>query len=161
MTSQKYTIQQLSELSGYSRRTIRYYIQEGIIEPPAGRGRGGFYYDSHLDRMLKMKELQRNGLNLAAIVQHLKQIKSSDETTHKESWVKYSIIDGVELLVREDINITKQSAIDRLIALCKSCMTKEYNMAIAEAYGYINTESIPIPLIGVEATGTITGRSAR
>ncbi|MCK4823506.1 MerR family transcriptional regulator, partial [bacterium] len=30
------------------RRTIRYYIQEGLLEPPAGRGRGGFYYDSHL-----------------------------------------------------------------------------------------------------------------
>jgi DNA-binding transcriptional MerR regulator len=55
MNEKLYTIKQLSELTGYSRRTIRYYIQQGLLEPPAGRGRGGFYNDSHL---LKLKEIR-------------------------------------------------------------------------------------------------------
>ena len=63
----KYTIDDLSELTGFSRRTIRFYIQENIIEPPAGRGRGGFYFDSHLSGLLKIKELQEKGLNLESI----------------------------------------------------------------------------------------------
>ena len=44
--AKKYTIEELSNLTGFSRRTIRYYIQENIIKPPSGRGRGGFYYNS-------------------------------------------------------------------------------------------------------------------
>ncbi len=32
----KYTIDDLSELAGFSRRTIRFYVEEGIIGPPAG-----------------------------------------------------------------------------------------------------------------------------
>jgi DNA-binding transcriptional MerR regulator len=125
MTSQKYTIQQLSELSGYSRRTIRYYIQEGIIEPPAGRGRGGFYYDSHLDKLLRMKDLQQQGLNLTAIIKKLKQTEASDITTDKEAWIKYTITDGIELMVREDIDISKKSIVNQLIKLNKSNLRQE------------------------------------
>ena len=32
MEDPKYTIQELSELTGFSLRTIRYYVQEGLIE---------------------------------------------------------------------------------------------------------------------------------
>ncbi len=39
METKKYTIEELCDLTGYSRRTIRYYVQSGIIDPPAGRGR--------------------------------------------------------------------------------------------------------------------------
>lgn len=63
----KYTIDQLCERTGLSRRTIRFYVQEEIIAPPAGRGRGGFYNDTHLGRLVKIRALQEKGLTLTAI----------------------------------------------------------------------------------------------
>ena len=61
---QKYTIDEISELSVFSRRTIRYYIQNKLIDPPSGRGRGGFYSDSHLSGLQKIRALQGEKVNL-------------------------------------------------------------------------------------------------
>jgi DNA-binding transcriptional MerR regulator len=69
----KYTIEQLSELTGYSRRTIRYYVEEGLIDSPAGRGKGGFYFDSHLNKLGIIKQLQERGMSLSAISAYMKQ----------------------------------------------------------------------------------------
>jgi DNA-binding transcriptional MerR regulator len=72
MKSKRYTIEELGNLSGFSRRTIRYYIQEGLLEPPAGRGRGGFYFDSHLETLRRIRLLQAEQLGLTAIQEILK-----------------------------------------------------------------------------------------
>lgn len=67
MKKRAWTIDELVEKTGFSRRTIRYYVQEGLVPPPAGRGRGGFYYDSHLAVLEKIRSLQAAGHRLAAI----------------------------------------------------------------------------------------------
>ena len=58
MEEKTYTIDELSDMTGYSRRTIRYYVQQGLIGAPAGRGRGGFYYDSHLQKLKEIRALR-------------------------------------------------------------------------------------------------------
>jgi len=93
MKRKRYTIQELSELTGFSRRTIRYYIQEGLLEPPAGRGRGGFYYDSHLKKLSKIRQFQNQGLKLDSISQILHDpVSESLETgiTNFDTRFKYS-----------------------------------------------------------------------
>jgi DNA-binding transcriptional MerR regulator len=123
----KYTIEDLSELSGYSRRTIRFYIQENIIEPPAGRGRGGFYFDSHLNALLKIKELQGKGLNLESIKNILnRSIEDIDlssliaeEKVNRQVWAKYEISDGIELNIRKDIELNSSNKINEIIKLLK------------------------------------------
>jgi len=82
--SKKYTIEQLSELTGYSRRTIRYYIEEGLISAPAGRGKGGFYFDSHLNKLLVIRKLQERGMSLSAISVYLKQDNESAQLYYDE-----------------------------------------------------------------------------
>ena len=67
----KYTIDELSELTGFSRRTIRYYIHEGLLEPPAGRGRVGFYFDSHLGQLQLIKQLREKEMSLSSIAKYL------------------------------------------------------------------------------------------
>ena len=67
----KYTIDELSELTGYSRRTIRYYVQEGLLDSPAGRGKGGFYFDSHLRQLQLIKKLQERGMSLSSIAKYM------------------------------------------------------------------------------------------
>ncbi|MFC2145627.1 MerR family transcriptional regulator [Actinomycetota bacterium] len=67
----KYTIDDLSELTGYSRRTIRYYIQEGLLDPPAGRGKGGFYFGHHLSQLQLIKQLQDKKMSLSSISKYM------------------------------------------------------------------------------------------
>ncbi|MBA2355458.1 MAG: MerR family DNA-binding transcriptional regulator, partial [Acidobacteria bacterium] len=38
-----YAIGDLAALGGVSRRTVRYYVQGGLIPPPEGLGRGNHY----------------------------------------------------------------------------------------------------------------------
>jgi DNA-binding transcriptional MerR regulator len=116
----KFTIDELSELAGFTRRTIRYYIQEGLLEPPSGRGRGGFYYDSHLERLRLIKSLTGKGLGLAAVVEYLDSGKKEETDLSREVWAKYEIIPGLELSVRRDIEENEAKRVTEAIKTVKA-----------------------------------------
>jgi len=141
MMRKQYSIQELSALTGVSRRTIRYYIQESLLEPPAGRGRGGFYYDSHLLKLSKIRELQNQGIQLEVIAKILKETEFkeiSDRASHvvskleipdriepsRELWIKHSISNGVHLQVRHDIDVQQKKKIDQILRLAASILDK-------------------------------------
>ena len=63
----EYSIGQLAELGSVSRRTVHFYVQQGLIDPPEGRGRGSYYTDRHLDQLQRVLALQREGLPLRRI----------------------------------------------------------------------------------------------
>jgi len=67
----KYSIAEISEMTGLSRRTIRYYLQRGLIPSPHGAGRGRYYTEDHLVRIKKIIDLQSKGMFLDEIVRHL------------------------------------------------------------------------------------------
>ncbi len=133
----KYSIDDLSELTGFSRRTIRFYIQENIIEPPAGRGRGGFYFDSHLSGLSKIKQLQEKGLNLenirkiinkredaseralSAFTDNLVSTSSgiADGQILRKAWARYELSEGIELNVRRDIEVKNTKKINEIIKI--------------------------------------------
>ena len=120
----KYTIEEISILTGFSRRTIRYYIQENIIEPPSGRGRGGFYYNSHLSDLLKIRSLQEKGLNLSFIKDILKgteQIVIEDSQIYaRDLRVRYKIVPGLEINISRSLEEKKSKKILEIIRLIKS-----------------------------------------
>ena len=60
----RYNIDELADLGGVSRRTVRYYVQEGLLPAPLGVGRGRHYDQSHLDRLLEVKAQQEAGRSL-------------------------------------------------------------------------------------------------
>ncbi|WP_181898458.1 MerR family transcriptional regulator [Alteromonas aestuariivivens] len=62
-----YTIEELEELTGIAKRTIRFYIQKGLVEPPLGARRTPQYTDRHLEQLLKVKQFKDAGLNLSKI----------------------------------------------------------------------------------------------
>ena len=64
----RYGILELVQASGVPRRTIRYYVQRGLLAPPEGAGRGHFYRLSHLERLLRIRELQDKGFGLEEIL---------------------------------------------------------------------------------------------
>lgn len=58
---------ELADRAGVSIRTVRYYIQQGLLPKPEARGPGAHYTEEHLDRLLLIKRLQREHLPLAEI----------------------------------------------------------------------------------------------
>lgn len=63
----KYSLTQLIELSGVSGRTIRYYIQQGLLPAAHGERRGAWYSNPHLEALLRIRGWQNAGLSLDAI----------------------------------------------------------------------------------------------
>jgi len=49
------SIGELSDATGVTRRTIRFYVQRGLLPPPLGGGRGSYYTEAHLLRLLAVK----------------------------------------------------------------------------------------------------------
>ena len=67
MIPDELSIGDLADATGVSRRTVRFYVQQRLIPPPLGRGRGRHYDRSHLDRLRRIGELQAAGHSLDAI----------------------------------------------------------------------------------------------
>ena len=120
-----HTIDQLSEKTGFPIRTIRYYVQEGLLEPPAGRGRGGYYYDSHLQRLLEIKALQDRGLKLAAIQEMLKKGEAPLPATEREVWVKCPVVPGFEIHVSRELEEKERKKISEIIRIARSILEEE------------------------------------
>lgn len=75
MDTVTYSIDQICDMTGVSRRTVRYYVQEGLLEPPVGRGRGGNYLETHVERLREIKSLQEKGWTLSSIEKYLQPSK--------------------------------------------------------------------------------------
>ena len=125
MEDRKFTIQEISELTGFSLRTIRYYVQEGLIDPPAGRGRGGFYFDSHLNQLRQIKSLQEKGMRLSSIVQYLKGGVVGETSFARDVWVRYEIAPGIEINVRRDVEEKEGKKVLEIIKTAKSIVREE------------------------------------
>jgi DNA-binding transcriptional MerR regulator len=65
--SRRMTIEELAERAGMTVRNVREHQTRGLLPPPALVGRKGFYDDRHLARLLLVRQLQEEGLNLQAV----------------------------------------------------------------------------------------------
>ncbi|MDE0099227.1 MAG: MerR family transcriptional regulator [Truepera sp.] len=60
-------IDELCALVDLPRRTVRYYIQEGLVDRPAGAKRGAYYTKRHVEQLMTIRTWQRAGLSLERI----------------------------------------------------------------------------------------------
>jgi len=67
MDNKTHTFEELCEISGVSSRTIRYYIQIGLLDKPIGQTRGAHYVSAHLEKILRIKQLTEAGISLERI----------------------------------------------------------------------------------------------
>jgi DNA-binding transcriptional MerR regulator len=65
------SIGELARRAGVTRRTIRYYVEIGLLPPPSGAGRASAYGPEHLERLELIKKLQAYRLSLEEIRDHL------------------------------------------------------------------------------------------
>lgn len=66
-----YDLGELGDRAGVTPRTIRYYIQQGLLRSPGMTGPGAKYGQGHLDRLRLIRRMQREHLPLAEIRRRL------------------------------------------------------------------------------------------
>ena len=71
------TLEHLASISGEKPRTIRSWIREGLLPPARGGGRGSYYDQEHVDRLLfvvKLREKAGARLPMAVVRDVLDQL---------------------------------------------------------------------------------------
>ena len=102
-----YNIQTLADLSGFTRRTIRYYIQKQLLPPPQGdSSRGAFYTDAHLEVLKRIKKWSEQGIPLLQIKNILDGkalVTDTDRETLVQTtrWERFQIAEFIEIHFRE------------------------------------------------------------
>ena len=98
-----FTLDQIAALAELPRRTVRYYIQSGLIDRPQGVGKGAYYTQRHVEQLLLVRKWQLAGLSLERIGELLKQQAAGPlpPTPRRagtvEVWSHLVVADGVEL----------------------------------------------------------------
>ena len=67
----KLSLDELCSLVGMAKRTVRYYIQRGLVDRPEGSKRGAWYTPRHLEQLMAIRTWQSAGLSLERISQLL------------------------------------------------------------------------------------------
>ncbi|MCX9157789.1 helix-turn-helix domain-containing protein [Niveibacterium sp. 24ML] len=65
------SLDELAQLVSLPPRTVRYYIQRGLVSRPHGERRGAWYDQSHLDQLLQIRRWTEAGLSLERIAELL------------------------------------------------------------------------------------------
>jgi DNA-binding transcriptional MerR regulator len=61
------TLDQLATAAGLPARTVRYYIQLGLVDRPVGEKRAAYYTPAHLEQLLTVQKWSEGGLSLESI----------------------------------------------------------------------------------------------
>lgn len=102
--ARRFTLDELCTLASVPRRTVRYYIQIGLLDRPAGETRGAHYLSGHLDTLLRIRQLADAGVSLDRIREVLSGVPPAVLLRPRgpgtvEVWSHLVIADGVELQV--------------------------------------------------------------
>jgi DNA-binding transcriptional MerR regulator len=73
-----YDLQELCTEAGVTPRTVRYYIQQGLLPAPEPQGPATRYGQGHLDRLRLIRDLQAEHQPLAVIRQRLEELPDAD-----------------------------------------------------------------------------------
>ena len=113
-----YSIDELATLSDMPRRTVRYYIQQGLVDRPIGEKRAAHYTAAHLEQLLSIRKWQRAGLSLDRIRELLADpeagqspIASARGAGTIEVWSHLVVMDGIEIMLEPGRSGLNQSQV--------------------------------------------------
>ena len=67
MTTKTFTLDELCALTDLPKRTVRYYMQIGLVDRPIGETRAAHYLSRHLEQLLRIRQLTEAGVSLERI----------------------------------------------------------------------------------------------
>lgn len=111
-----YKLDELAAEAEVSPRTVRYYVQRGLLPAPEFRGRDTAYTEDHLQRLRAIRRMQEQYLPLDAIQAELAQRPVAElaeppaprprPAPRGEVVVRHALAPGVELLVAERLALS-------------------------------------------------------
>jgi len=122
-----YGIKELAELGGVTRRTVRYYVQRGLLPTPLGTGRGPHYTSAHLERLIQIRQLQETGVPLAEVAARLDGIlqtpvSAPEVSPERSTWIRFVLAEGVELHVRAGAVSFQPSQLERFVEAARQTL---------------------------------------
>jgi len=100
-----YSIAEIATLVELPERTVRYYIQLGLVDRPEGETRAAKYGEGHLEQLLTIRKWQRAGVSLDRIYELLADPEEAKPPARRrgagavEVWSHLVVDEGVELTV--------------------------------------------------------------
>jgi DNA-binding transcriptional MerR regulator len=100
---------QLAKRTGVPVRRIRFYVAEGLLPPPHGRGRAAHYTTTHLERLQQIIALRESNLGLDEIKERLGDLETSPTAQNMteapgSTWQRWEVMPGVEIHARNDLD---------------------------------------------------------
>jgi DNA-binding transcriptional MerR regulator len=137
MDEPRYGIEELASLGGVTRRTVRYYVQEGLIPAPLGVGRGRHYGPEHLARLLEVKSLQEAGRSL----EDIRRIPAGNANApaprpdvgglaappgfERSFWRRLAVSPGIELHVAGELALPSPQRLEELAQWCRKYFVRK------------------------------------
>lgn len=146
MSEETYKLDELARAAGTSPRTVRYYVQRGLLPPPVFKGKDSAYGRDHRVRLEAIKKLQGDYLPLDAIAAELegkaieeieaiakskpRPVPSSDESrgqtvvvtplVRADAWRRHEIARGLEVHLADDASPDTKALAEKILKLISS-----------------------------------------
>ena len=96
------SLDELAGLAGVSARTVRFYIQQGLVSRPEGAKRGAFYLQRHVEQLLMIRRWTDAGLSLDRIRELVAGAPEDPppravKAGTVEVWSRVTLADGLEV----------------------------------------------------------------
>jgi DNA-binding transcriptional MerR regulator len=99
-------LDQLAERCELPARTVRYYIQRGLVDRPEGERRGAYYTARHLEQLLRIRRWTEAGLSLDGIARLLSGESDAPAEAVRAGSIAVrthvALGDGLELVIDPD-----------------------------------------------------------
>ena len=129
MANTEMRIDELASRAAVPTRTIRYYTQQALLDPPRLQGRVGYYDDRHLDRLRLIKELQeKRFLPLSVIKSVIRHYESGENLE--------TMLAPLDILYRPRWDATDQAAYTKA-ELAREAKVAESVVAAADDMGFL------------------------
>ncbi len=132
-----------------SARAIRFYVANGLLDHPEGKGTAATYHYKHLLQLLAIKIRQREGQTLDVIKVELAEMQGdqlerrvsaslapalgtglsaagpANDEMGPASWRRVAVADGIELHVRDDSSAARESTLIALREAMRAALGRE------------------------------------